>query len=120
MDLYNQPTESWDGGDITQKLGPPPPPPEAVAPVPPQASGAAQNSRKVSRRKLFGLAALGVAGAGALTAGGFALASELQHGTLNPFHSGPVAEFCSDRTLAAAGWLWRDGGRIEYVCVTGL
>ncbi len=93
MDLYNQPTEAWhtQDNDRTQKLGPPPPPPpEALSPVPPTNS-VAQGQRKVSRRKLFGLTALGAVGAGALTAGGFALASELQHGTWNPFHSGPIA-----------------------------
>ncbi|MBA2396897.1 MAG: DUF1800 domain-containing protein [Ktedonobacteraceae bacterium] len=85
MDPYDQPTEAWDD-DITQTRVPPSPVPQAFSPVPQvPASG------KVSRRKLFGMAALGVAGAGALTAGGFALASEMQHGTLNPFSSGPVA-----------------------------
>jgi uncharacterized protein (DUF1800 family) len=87
MDLYDQPTEAWDN-DATQKLVPTPVPPLPGASSPaPQASVAG----KVSRRKLFGMAALGVAGAGALTAGGFALASERQRGTWNPFSSGPVA-----------------------------
>jgi hypothetical protein len=100
MELYNQPTEPWDGEDITQKLAPPSSPPEGPAPT----SQASQRSRKVSRRKLFGLTALGVAGAGALTVGGFALASELQHGTWNPFHSGPVA------SSAQVGHLLRRAG----------
>ncbi|HEY5004630.1 MAG TPA: DUF1800 domain-containing protein [Ktedonobacteraceae bacterium] len=96
MDLYDQPTEAWDD-DTTQKLAPPPP--EAFSPTPQAAS-----SGKVSRRKLFGLAALGVAGAGALTAGGFALASEMQRGTWNPFPSGPVA------SAAQIGHLLRRAG----------
>ncbi len=85
MDLYDQPTEQWAGEDITQKLAPP------LHEAPPPVSTGVPGQRKVSRRKLFGLTALGVAGAGALTAGGFALASELQQGTWNPFHTGPVA-----------------------------
>jgi uncharacterized protein (DUF1800 family) len=100
MDLYDQPTEAWDD-DTTQKRVPPPPPPVAFSPAA-QAGGAVPG--KVSRRKLFGLAALGVAGAGALTAGGFALASEMQRGTWNPFPSGPVA------SAAQIGHLLRRAG----------
>lgn len=84
MDFYNQPTEQWhtDDKERTHKLQP-------LAPIP--GTSTAQGQSKLSRRKLFGLAGAGVAGAGVLTAGGFALASELQHGTWNPFQSGPVA-----------------------------
>ena len=100
MGLYDQPTEVWDN-DITQKRVPPSPPHEAFSPPPPPQ---AEVAGKVSRRKLFGLAALGVAGAGALTAGGFALASEVQRGTWNPFPSGPVA------SAAQIGHLLRRAG----------
>jgi Protein of unknown function (DUF1800) len=103
MDLNDQPTEPWQDEDRTRKLVPPPPPPEAFSPVS-QVGNSTQHTRRVSRRKLFGLAALGVAGAGALTAGGFALASEAQRGTWNPFSAGPVAN------AAQIGHLLRHGG----------
>ena len=49
--------------------------------------------QKMSRRKLFGVAAAGAAGAAVLGAGGLSLASELQHGTWNPFQaSAPHAQ----------------------------
>ena len=101
MDLYNQPTEPWNEEDTTQKLVPPPPPPEVVSPVTQSGSGA---PHKLSRRKLFGLTMLGVVGAGGLTGGGFALASELQRGTWNPFSSGSVAN------AAQIGHLLRGAG----------
>ncbi|HEV2654007.1 MAG TPA: DUF1800 family protein, partial [Ktedonobacteraceae bacterium] len=76
--MYNQPTEPWYDDDITDKrvkrAG------GATAPMPPR--GGAQ--RNMSRRKLFGVAAAGVAGAAVLTAGGMAFTSEMQHGTWNP------------------------------------
>ncbi len=86
MDLHDQPTESWQEEDRTQKLAPLPA--EAFSPVP---QDGILPSRKMSRRRLFGLTALGVAGAGALTAGGMGLAYETQRGTWNPFSSGSVA-----------------------------
>src|SRR6266516_373930 len=101
MDMYDQPTEPWQGGDITQKR--PTVTQEAFATVP-ATVGTTQRPHKISRRKLFGVATAGVAGAAALTAGGFVLASELQHGTWNPFSAGPVA------TNAQIGHLLRRAG----------
>jgi len=101
MDMYDQPTEPWQGGDITQKR--PTVTQEAFATVP-ATVGTTQHPHKISRRKLFGVATAGVAGAAALTAGGFVLASELQHGTWNPFSAGPVA------TNAQIGHLLRRAG----------
>jgi len=78
-DMYNQPTEPWYDDDITDKRvrG------AGGASAPP--GGGAQ--RNMSRRKLFGVAAAGVAGAAVLTAGGMAFTSEMQHGTWNPLAS---------------------------------
>ncbi len=80
--MYNQPTEPWHNDDITEKRvrgasG-------ATAPMMPPPGGPQRN---MSRRKLFGVAAAGVAGAAALSAGGLAFASEMQHGTWNPLAS---------------------------------
>src|ERR1019366_8160919 len=95
MDFYDQPTEEWheDDTEKTQKLHPSQP-----------KGGVAQGQAKMSRRRLFGLAGAGVAGAGALAVGGFALASELQRGTWNPFQAGPVA------SAAQVGHLLRRAG----------
>jgi hypothetical protein len=95
MDLYNQPTEEWheDDRERTQKLHP----------VQPK-EGVVPGRAKVSRRKLFGLAGAGAAGVGAVAVGGFALASELQRGTWNPFQEGPVA------SAAQVGHLLRRAG----------
>ncbi len=95
MDLYNQPTEEWHEDDTERT--------EKLQPARPQ-NVVAQRQPKLSRRKLFGLAGAGVVGAGALTLGGFALASEVQRGTLNPFQSGPVA------SAAQVGHLLRRAG----------
>src|SRR5438552_2535754 len=95
MDLYNQPTEEWHEDDTERT--------EKLRPALPQ-DAVAQGQPKMSRRKLFGLAGAGVVGAGALTLGGFALASELQRGSLNPFQSGPVA------SAAQVGHLLRRAG----------
>jgi len=84
IDPYDQPTEAWEEKDMLQA-----PPAPVASPNMPITGNSAQ--QKVSRRKLFGLTAAGVVGAGALTAGGFALASEAQRGTWNPFAAGPVA-----------------------------
>jgi uncharacterized protein (DUF1800 family) len=83
MDEHDQPTVPWSGGDdITERLIPAPS--STTRPLSGEAipgGSAAPRTKNVSRRKLFGLAALGVAGVGIAAASG-ALAYEKEMGNV--------------------------------------
>lgn len=82
MDMHEQPTMPWQGGDVTQGQGPEP---QGVS-QPSTGATSARRAGGVSRRKLvFGLAGAGVAAA----VGGVAVEQWLQHGGLSTH--GPVA-----------------------------
>jgi uncharacterized protein (DUF1800 family) len=90
-DIHDQPTVPWQEDDITQKRLP--------VNQARQEAGAPRagvvtrplHGRGVSRRKLLGLGALGLAGAGVVAGGGVALAEIAQHGGLGAWLHGPQA-----------------------------
>ncbi len=78
MDSYDKPTAPWYADDeATEVLHPVVPQPQGTAPSAPTTAtplpATTKNSGKVSRRKLFGITALGVAGVTGVAAGGVAL-----------------------------------------------
>ncbi len=89
MDIHNQPTEEWHGfgnADATQRGGPSfeKQPTVPAAALPPQ-------QKKVSRRKLFSIAAATGVGVAAVAGGGVAFEQAWQKGGLNFLPHQPIA-----------------------------
>jgi uncharacterized protein (DUF1800 family) len=83
--MQDEPTLPWPA----EYRGQTAPLPQVQGVIPP-ASVVAPPKKKLSRRKLFGVAALGTGAVAAVTAGGIALEQVLQHGGLNSVLHGPL------------------------------
>ncbi len=92
MDINDQPTESWQPGDLAQQS------PAAVrGGNPPQQTYAATSAavapgkQHISRRKVLGASVLGLVGLGAAAAGGVSLEQWWQRGGFSNLYHGPIA-----------------------------
>ncbi|HTK07145.1 MAG TPA: DUF1800 domain-containing protein [Ktedonobacteraceae bacterium] len=76
MDLHEQPTVTWNEAESNQKQAS-----EAGDTAAPKSGGSQRRAPRMSRRKLAGIATLGIVGAGAVVVGGAALEKwESSHG----------------------------------------